>query len=137
MQETDGLWLATIVLRERGQTYDQFVDDNAWLQDDVRADTYAGKDFDGTGDTLSKRYPEGKMYLARIGSFSASSVAPDFEALCKFAEMYLGVPVAKYADFDVVEEGNKVFLTGADMEKRVVVKHREGRSDSHQVIGST
>jgi archaemetzincin len=90
-------WLAQY--NEQGQTYEQFLDECPWLSG-RRTNGY-GATFDAEGKSLTKRYPDGVVYLAMLGEERPGF--PSASALVTFASTYLGLPVKLWGTFKVRE----------------------------------
>ncbi len=126
-------WLAQY--REDPQTCAEFAEENPWLSGG-RVAGFRSR-FNPDGRTLAERYPDGKVYLAQIGGDLPSSacLAPDFDSLVRFAEIYLSLPVRRLGRFDLVqeeeEEGGRVFMEVSDLPE---VSPTEGKRKRRRLL---
>ena len=100
-------WLAQY--EEEGQTVGQFLNENPWFS--KRKRKYVKQEFVSLGESLSEKYPDGKLYLLPLGELDM-----DVEKLCEFATNYLGVAMRALP----------ALITGVDR-KKVWVQRRDGK----------
>lgn len=77
-------WLAQY--NEEGQSYSKFLGECPWLSS--RKVKYCRMTFRSAGDTLPKKYPEGKIYLLPLGGFDEDAHAPEFSHLADYASRF-------------------------------------------------
>lgn len=100
-------WLAQY--NEEGQSYSKFLGECPWLS--RRKVKYCRMTFKPAGDTLAKKYPEGKIYLLPLGEFEEVAHAPDFSHLADYATIFFAqqVEVLPAVELRVDRTQEKVF----------------------------
>ncbi len=121
-------WLAQYV--EEGQTYTQFLKECPWISH--RKVKKCRMLFDPSGSTLSKRYPEGKVYLLPLGKFD--DCAPNFSDLAEYASIFfsLKVEVLPVVHLEVDKLEGQVFWLNGDTESSPST--RVGRRKNQRII---
>ena len=118
-------WLAQY--KERGQTFDEFMEENPWSDGD-KVNGY-GKSFVPNGSTLPGRYPDGKIYIVEIGDFE--DIAPDCQVLADFASKYLGLPCEILDKFKVEEQDKVLTLTTSNHLENQTKRRRTSQRKTH------
>ena len=81
-------WLAQY--NEEGQSYTQFVEGCPWLSE--RKWKARGQEFHSKGNNVKEKYPQGKIYLLRLGDFS-DRLSPSFDSLLEYVSIFYDLPV--------------------------------------------
>jgi archaemetzincin len=99
-------WLAQF--NEKGQTYADFMSQCPWLSN--RKWKQLKQPFVADGQNIKKKYPNGRMYLLKLGEFD-SPVAPNFEDLVQYLEIFYDLPVCVLNGFNLAYSEGKFSLT--------------------------
>lgn len=65
--------------------------------------------FNPKGKTISEKYPNGKIYIAKIGVFNSKDIM--FSDLIDYVQRYLGLPVDVFEGLDIEKKGSDLILT--------------------------
>ncbi|GFR77509.1 archaemetzincin-2-like [Elysia marginata] len=96
-------WLAQYV--EEGQSYKDYLSENPWFS--RRKHKFMLQKFVPSGSTISEKYPEGKIYIAKVGAF-ASDIC--FDDLIDYIKRFLKLPVKVLEGIDVEQQGSRLTL---------------------------
>ncbi|GFN82454.1 nucleolar protein 56-like [Plakobranchus ocellatus] len=96
-------WLAQYV--EDGQSYKNYLQENPWFS--RRKHKFIQQKFVSNGDTIQEKYPEGKVYVAKVGDFESDI---SFEDLLDYTQRFLGLPVSVLEGLDIIQQGDKLSL---------------------------
>lgn len=96
-------WLAQYV--EDGQSYKDYLSENPWFS--RRKHKFMRQKFVPSGNTICEKYPDGKIYVAKIGAF-ASDIC--FGDLIDYIQKFLCLPVTVLEGLDVVQQGEMLTL---------------------------
>ena len=101
-------WLAQY--NESGQSYRQFINECPWLS--KRRWKQIKQTFVPEGTNIREKYPEGAIYLLRLGNFdkTTSGLSPRFEALVEYVKVFYGLPVQILEGLDLQCEGKNIYL---------------------------
>lgn len=108
-------WLAQY--SEEGQSYHQFIQECPWMS--KRKWKQLRQDFNSKGTTIQERYPQGVIYLLKLGNFSNSdyssssssknggpltAVQPNFDALFEYVKIFYNLPVQVLEGIELVKK---------------------------------
>ncbi|XP_005108533.1 archaemetzincin-2 [Aplysia californica] len=93
-------WLAQYV--EEGQSFRDYKQENPWFS--RRKQKYLTQRFVPSGNTICEKYPEGKIYIAKVGDFNQSDVK--FQDLLDYVQRFLCMPVAVLEGITIERKGN-------------------------------
>ena len=129
-------WLAQY--NEEGQTYSQFMRENPWLAG--RKVKSCQMTFKKSGNTLSERYPDGKIYIMPLGGgWDENSHAPKFANLADYASRFFELPVEilPTVDLEVDRDRQEVYwLDAPEVEghqQAVTGRRRSKRPRKHRL----
>ena len=114
-------WLAQYC--EEGQTYKQYLNQCPWLSSRKRK--YMLQDFTPLGNTITDKYPDGKIYIVPVGEFGDENL---FASLVEYTKIFLGLPVVSLPNIKLVEEKSKLFW----VEENVGSKPKKVRTSQRQ-----
>jgi len=102
-------WLAQYV--EEAQTFRDFKEENPWMS--LRKPKYFHQKFVPNGTNMLDRFPEGKVYIAKIGDFSRLDIT--FADLLGYVKAFLCLPVVVLEGIDLQRKGNQlIFIENPD-----------------------
>ena len=97
-------WLAQY--NEEGQTYGQFMQECPWLS--TRKRKYMSQTFLPTGQTLPKKYPDGKIYIVPVGDFDQENCS-FYESLLEYTKIFLGLPVVSLSKIKLQIDNGELY----------------------------
>ena len=117
-------WLAQY--NESGQSYRQFINECPWLS--KRRWKQIKQTFVPEGTNIQEKYPEGAIYLLRLGNFEGtrSGLSPCFEALVEYVKVFYGLPVQILEGLDLQCEGKNIYLV--DLPNRLTSDNKDHKT---------
>ncbi|CAG5131164.1 unnamed protein product [Candidula unifasciata] len=97
-------WLAQYV--EDGQSFREYLKENPWFS--KRKSKFMKQAFRSDGNTLCEKYPEGKVYIAKIGDFSDADIS--FDSLIDYIRRFLCVPVQVLNELAIEKRNNDLIF---------------------------
>ncbi|CAL1528728.1 unnamed protein product [Lymnaea stagnalis] len=101
---TEDDWLAQYL--EEGQSFREYLLENPWFS--KRKGKFMRQKFEAEGKTICERYPDGKIYIAKFGSFKSSDI--NFDDLIDYVKKFLCVPVHILEGMDIIKKDNELVL---------------------------
>uniref|UniRef100_A0A0B7A3L1 Archaemetzincin-2 n=3 Tax=Arion vulgaris TaxID=1028688 RepID=A0A0B7A3L1_9EUPU len=97
-------WLAQYV--EDGQSFREYLKENPWFS--KRKSKFIRQTFISNGGTLCEKFPEGKIYIAKIGEFSDQDI--QFDDLIDYVRRFLCVPVQILDGLEIEKRNNDLIF---------------------------